>query len=119
MIVVDSSGVDRRISENLAEVRARIDSAAGETERWSQVEEAMEAVSEDAIDLLDRVGWLEKANDVLTTASIEERFEVLVELFDKNLEGLKNDARMAGVEDQHAVSNALLESMAEIVTYER
>ncbi len=105
-----------RLAASLGEVRARI--AAGReagAPRASRVVPALEAVTEEFIDLMDRAGWSERATAIAGLPTALERFKALSELLRGEGERLRTAAAAAEVAERCAIGAALVAELARIL----
>ncbi|MBI4881276.1 MAG: hypothetical protein HY812_16700 [Planctomycetes bacterium] len=105
-----------RLAASLGEIRARI--AAGRESgapRAARVVPALEAVTEDFIDLMDRAGWGERATAIAGLPTALERFKALSELIRAEGERLKTAAASPEAAERCAIGAALVEELARVL----
>ncbi|MFH0947361.1 MAG: hypothetical protein V2A76_19415 [Planctomycetota bacterium] len=103
-----------RIEASMRELTARLgQGGTGEEQALHRIE-AMEAVAEQGIDLLDRVGWFHQVDQITEQEDVQERFKSVAELFIENGDALLNDAMKAELEEEFEVDLALLRFLSEV-----
>ncbi len=110
--------IETAVAKSLADARARMDAVTEPQKRWNRLEEAVDAVCEEAIHLLDTVGRFEQGSEISSHLSSVERFDVLKLVF-KDDSALGLEALDAGLGDRHALAKRLLEAWTPVVEDER
>ena len=113
-MIETNNRVRSRIEASMAELRGRIGEGGTEAEHTHHTQEAVEAVTEQGIDLLDRIGWFDQVNLITDQEDAEEQFKSVAELYFQNGEALLHDATQAGLEEEFEVNLALLRFLAEL-----
>jgi len=111
--VVDTSNkACARIESSILELRARLASGRTDGEGTRRLEESAEAVGDQGLDFLDRIGWFEQVDQIVALPEAIERFRVVAELFDQNEAALQHEATTAGLEDEYQLTCALLDFLS-------
>jgi len=113
-VIETNNRVRTRIEASTRELTARLEQGGTEEEQSLHRTEAMEAVAEQGIDLLDRIGWFHQVDLITEQADVRERFKSVAELFGQNSDALQHDAARAELEEEFEVTLALLRFLSEL-----
>ena len=112
-MVETNNRVSSRIEASLHELRSRLEMGVTESERAYRLEESAEAVGEQGLDLLDRIGWFDQVHQIVALPEASLRFQVVAELFLQNGEALEQEAAAGGLEEEYQVTDALIRFLSD------
>lgn len=111
--------VDARVRRDLQAARERVESVDEGHKRWNRMEEAMDAVCEEAVSILDQIGRYDQADEIQSHMAAHERFDLLLSLFADDAAALEAEAEQAGLRDQFEYCRRILPLMNELAAGER
>lgn len=117
--MVDHDDIASRVAGQIEEARERINSVSEGHKRWNRLEEALEAVCEGAIELLDSIGRYDQADEIQSHMAAHERFDFLFEVFAREGDALRDESAAAGLGDDFTFHQELLKAMHVVAAEER